>query len=212
MAIVLPGKFIYLATMATGSERVAAGLKRIEGAFAAYDKRQGIGHHATLDQVRTVCGDQLTKSEVIFTTIRNPYDMLVTWFLRNRDHFQMRRLKETLKREPTFQEFIDVWLQFDAEPKLRCRPYMVEGRIFYQAMTCSQVVRYENLQAELDGVMRKIPGVPGSVLLAPEQPDPGRDHWSLYYDDATYAYVNEYFQAEFVQFGYPFLWSNNSLA
>ena len=202
MAVVLPGKFVYLATPHTGSMAVAAALKNINGAFSAYHKPRGIGHHATLKEVKRVCGDQLTGAEVVFTTIRNPYDVLATWYVRNEYHFQMRRLEEQLERELTIRDFLELWL------KLNTRPHLVNGRIFYHALECQKVIRYENLQGELNALMRKIPGTPGSVPLERENPTPSKKHWSLYFDDPTYAWINEHFQADFVDFGYPFIWGN----
>lgn len=206
MAVVYPGKFIYLATLNTGSMAIATGLKKIDGAYSAYDKRHGIGHMATLDQVKEVCGDKLTGTEVIFTGVRNPYDLLVSWMFDHPTHMHVRRWEAINKREIDLRGFLEVWLEFNPFP------YFKDGRVFHQTKDCSKVVHYEKLQAELNSVIRKIPGLPGSVQLPGATEQIPRDHWSTFYDDPTYAFVNEHFQQEFVQFGYPFVWSANRLA
>lgn len=204
MAVVLPGSFICLAHMYTGSMGVAKTLRTIEGAFAAYNKRKGIGHHATLEEVKRVCGDKLTGTEKVFTVVRNPYDVLATMFVRNRNHYQVRSLEERVGRDPTFKEFLEVWLE------LNRRPYMEEGRLFYHDAKVH--LRYERLQAEFDTLIRRLPNTPGSLFLEPESPGSPQDHWTSFYDDATYTYVNEHFKEDLVKFGYPFIWSNDRLA
>jgi len=204
MAIVLPGSFIYLAHMHTGSTVVADTLKKLEGAFPAYNKRKGIGHHATLKEVKFVCGDKLTGTEKIFTVVRNPYEVLTIMFEQNQSHYQVRALETRLDREPTLREFLEVWLE------LNRRPYMENGRLFFQEAKVH--LRYERLQVELDTLIRRLPGTPGSLVLEPGNPTPKRDHWTSFYDDATYAYVNEHFKEDIVKFGYPFVWSNSRLA
>lgn len=209
MAIVLPGSFIFLAHMHTASTTVADALKKIDGAFAAFNKRKGIGHHATLEEVTSVCGDQLQGNEVVFTIVRNPYDVLASMFVRNRDHFQMRHLEEQLGREPTFAEFVGVWAE------LNSRPYMQDRRLFYH--NAKVYLRYERLQTELNQLYRRLPNLPasartGSLPLALQNETSDKDHWSTYYNDAAYVVVNDLFRDEIVKFGYPFVWSNERLA
>ena len=206
MAVVLPGSFIYLATMHTRSLATADALKKIEGAFPGYDKRRGVGHHARLADVKKACGDRLTGTEVVFTTVRNPYDLLASWFVRHGAHYQMRLLEDRLGREGTFREFLEIWLSMDT------LPYMLDKRLFYHADDAQIALRFETLQAQLDALMRKTPGAPPSVPLPAEDMAEGGDHWSTYYDDALYAFVNEQFKADFVKFGYPFIWSSDQLA
>lgn len=204
MAVVLPGSFIYLAHMHTGSSAVAHALKQIPGAFSAYNKAKGIGHHATLEQVKTVCGDKLTGSEKIFTVVRHPYDVLVDMFLTNQNHLHTRLLERDLGREPTLKDFIQNWYELDM------MPYMQGHRLFYHEAQAH--LRYERLQVELDTLFRRVPNAPSTVPVSIESERMERDHYTSYYDDATYTLVNELFQEEIVKFGYFFVWSNRSLA
>ena len=204
MAIVLPGSFIYLAHIHTGSLAVADALKKVDGSFAAYNKRKGIGHQATLEEVKRVCGNKLTGSEKVFTVVRNPYEVLAIMFVHNQNHYQFRYMEARLRRDPTFKEFLELWLELNRQP------YMLKGRLFYQEAKLH--LRYERLQVELDTLIRRLPNTPGSLPLELPKPDPNEDHWTAYYDDATYTYVNEHFKDDIVKFGYPFIWSNDRLA
>jgi hypothetical protein len=212
MAVVLPGSFVYLAHPSTGSTATTTALLKIEGAFMPLDRRKTFGHHATMTQALSVCEDQLTGREVIFTAVRNPYDAIASWFVLNRDHFQMRHLEEVLQRAPRIKDFLDIWLQMDAMPKMGAVPWLRDGRMFYHVGAARLFIHQERLQLDLDAVIRKVPDSPGRVQLHRENPTEGKDHWTAYYTDADYAYVNEKFGREIVKFGYPFVWSNESLA
>jgi hypothetical protein len=204
MAIVLPGKFIFLATPYTASMAVARALKDLPGAFAAYDKRHGVGHHARLDQIKKTAGAKLTGTEQVIVAVRNPYDVLVSWYLRNLGHSMVVRMVRGTKedRNATLREFVELWLDLDMPP------YVTDGRMFYHAddgglAVPKRIVRYENLENTLNAALRacKAP----HVKVGRENATPGKDHWSTYYDAETYAFVNDRFRDEFVKFGYPFL-------
>jgi hypothetical protein len=205
MAIVLPGKFIFLATPYTASMAVARALKTLPGVFVAYDKRHGIGHHARLDQIKQVAQQRLTGTEQVIVAVRNPYDVFVSWYLRNLNHLQVLHLVKVkgLQRDPNLREFIELWADLDMPP------YVSKGRIFYHAedgghAVTRKIVRYEDLENSLNAALRacKVP----HVKVGRENETPDKDHWSSYYDEDTYAFVNERFRDDFVKFGYPFLW------
>jgi hypothetical protein len=212
VAVVRPGSFVYLAHPSTGSTATATALLKIEGAFMPLDKRRRWGAHASMEQVMSVCKDQFTGREVVFTGIRNPYDALATWFVLNENHFQMQRREERLKRPLRIKEFLDIWLQMDADVSIGAPPWLRDGRMFYHDDAAREFVRQENLQAELNRLLRKVPESPGHVELHREHVTPDKDHWTSYYSDADYAYVNEKLRDEFVKFGYPFVWSNDAFA
>lgn len=205
MAIVCPGKFVYLPTPFTGDDETAEALRQLPGAFVAHDKRHGIGHYATWPEVRGLCEDRLTGAEMRFTTVRNPYDILVEWYLHGLGGMHSKRFHLIHGRDWTIREFLDNMLERNA------RPFLVEGQMLYQLEACRQWARYENLQSEVNQILRKIPGSGGPVVVRLRARNPPRDHWSAYYDDATYAWVNEHFQAPIVKLGYAFVWSNESL-
>lgn len=196
MAVVLPGKFIYLATMHTASMATAAALKSIPGAFQPKDPMQGFGHHASLAEVRQMCGPTLTGTETVFTCIRNPYDIIVSWYLRNRTHFAVL----SRFQNPSFAEFLEVWITKDD------LPFTKDRRMFYVAPDAQVVLRYERgVEQEVHSMLRKMPGVP-TVRITRENATPGKANWSTYYDEETYALVNEHYRDDIAGFGYSFLW------
>lgn len=200
MAVLLPGKFLFLATPYTGSVAVANALKKLPGAVNVQAKSRGIGHHATLEQVREVDGSRITGTERVFAFVRNPYDLIVTWYLREKERSNMRALEKSLKRIPTFCDFVEAWAEHQPEG------YLQGGRIFYHASDAKHVLRYERgLGREVNLLLRKLEGVP-DVQIQRENPTPHKDHWSLYYDGKSYKAANLAFQRDFVEYGYPFLW------
>lgn len=193
MAVVLPGKFIYLATMHTASSAVTTALRQIPGTLQPKDPRAGVGQHATLAQVKSVCEGQLSGMEVVFAAVRNPYDVFVTWYLRNRKHFRV-------PKNATLLEFLRAWVELDS------KPHMHKRRMFFVADDVRHVMRYERgVTEELNGVLRKIPMMP-AVEVPRENVTHGKLHWSTYYDRETYAFVNETFAADISRYGYCFVW------
>jgi hypothetical protein len=192
VAVVLPGSFIYLATVGTASSAVTTVLKGLPGAFQPKDPHAGVGRHATLAQIRACCATQLTGSEVVFAAVRNPYDLIVSWYLRNRSHFQV-------PPDASLVEFLQVWLELDPEPFLR------DHRMFFLAMSARHVMRYERgVERELNSLLRKLPRLP-EVAVPQENVTLGKAHWSTYYDREAYAFVNEMFARDISQFGYCFV-------
>jgi hypothetical protein len=199
MAVLLPDKFVFLCTPHTGSMAVTHALKRLPGAINVQNKAWGVGHHATLEQVRETVSDKMTGNERVIAFVRNPYDLIVTWFLREQGRSRMKYLGRILGHPPTLAEFIEAWTR--EQPDV----YFVDGRIFYHADEADQVLRYERgLDREINSVLRKLRGVP-SVEIRVENETPNKDHWSMYYDAKAYEAANTAFQHEFVKYGYQFL-------
>jgi hypothetical protein len=202
MAVVLPGKFVYLCTPYTDEDATTKALKQLPGAFVAVDKFRGVKPHATMADVQRVFGDRLDGTEHVFTVVRNPYDLLVEWYLREIPRFQLVRLADVLGRTPNLREFIDLWVSEPNGPE----PYRRGGRMFYHALECKTVLRWERgVEREVNGLLRKLPQV-DQIKMPPRPAEPQRDHWSTYYDRDTYALVNEQFRDDFVAHGYQFHW------
>lgn len=202
MAIVVPGKFIFLCTAHTDEDLVSEALKQVPGAIVAVNKRKKITSHARIEQVRSLVSTKVCGLEKVFCFIRNPYDVIVDWYLRQLPFFQLRRLAEIKGRDPTLLEFLHLW----SDENEWVEPYLYKGRIFYHAEEAQYVLRYERgINNEVNSFLRKIPGVPAVTVTQPPR-DPNRGHWSSYYDEETYAFVNEYFKKDFVAHGYHFLW------
>lgn len=203
MAVVLPGSFVYLAHMYTSADTVAYALKRIPGAIVPTNKPKGIGALATFEQVRELCGDKLTGTEKVFTVVRHPYEILADMYVTNRTHLHGRLLERTLGREPTFTEFIQNWYE------LNLYPYMKDHRLFYQ--NAAVYLRHERLQADLDNLFRKLPDTPPSIPLGVQNDLVERDHYTTFFDEEAYAFVNQAWQSDIARFGYSFIRSNKQL-
>ena len=199
MGVILPGKFVFLATPLTASVATAAALRQLPGAVSAVDKRNGVGHYASLEMIRERFANDLRGTELVFTTIRNPYDICVSWYIRNVTRYH-RKHPESRGDDPGFLGFLRWWTRCDQPPCI------VNGSMFGPASRCRTILRYERLQAELNSILRKMPGVPPSAPLHPTNMSPDKAHWSTYYDAKTYAFVNDRFRDDIVRFGYQFLW------
>jgi len=111
VAVLFPGKFIYLATHHTASIATVRALAVLPGAVVS-DLNEvkdlqfehtfpGGTHHSTLEDLKKQRPEYIG-NETSVTTIRNPYDLLVTWWLRQR-----RNLIKTWGHEPTFREYVE---------------------------------------------------------------------------------------------------------
>ena len=132
VAVLVPGKFLYLATPHTGSVSVARTLlENVEGAASVGS------HHATHDDV----ADRL-HGERLVTGVRNPYDLVVSWWTRT----------YAQSRWSSFHDFVREW----DEPV-----HVRNGRMFYHWRPGVQVLRFEELQKDFDTLLRryKIPAV-----------------------------------------------------
>lgn len=206
MAVILPGKFIFLAQPHTGSSAMMLGLQ--DTFPEALDLRP---HHMRLHDVkgkpgairieqinrqRTRLWDQrphkrknhevapdivhkyVTGDEHIFTVIRDPYDFLVSCFVRR-------------GRGQPFESFVKNYEQ---------SPYIENGKIYYHVPDCHSVLRWENLQEELNCLMAKL-GL-SEVPLGKHNETKNKKPWQSYYTPKAFEIVNERFGDEFEGF-YP---------
>ena len=208
MAILLPGKFLFLAHPHTASSSMVLAFQDI---FPnAYDLRP---HHMTLNDVRGKQGairiEQIsqqrtrifhhrgkrlpdgsvrprstpeeirklvTGNEVRFTVIRNPYDYFASRYVR-------------LDKKEPFESFCRGY---------SASPYIEGGKIYYHLPDSQRILRYENLQTELNALMKELelPEVP----LGQHNPTQGKKPWESYYSPEAFAFVNERFGEEFERF------------
>ncbi len=168
MAVLFRHKMLWLATPRTASTATCDALLRAGG------KQIGL-HHDSLEQVNRRHG------EPVVTTIRNPYDILVTWWLSGND-------------PGPFPGFI---LGFKE------RNFLRDGRLLYHAPTADIVVRYENLDVELPAAFKKC-GLE-SVALERVNVTKGKANWRRYYDADAIEAANRRFGAEIEQHGYELL-------
>jgi hypothetical protein len=110
MAIKFKNKFIFLAHPRTGSMATVAALEEAGG------HRVGPHHHGFA---------QANSKEITVSTIRNPYDVLATWY--------------TLTDYTTVNRFLHNY---------KHTSFIVKGRIFYFADASDRFLLYDNLEQE----------------------------------------------------------------
>ncbi len=123
------------------------------------------------------------RGEKVMSVVRNPFDVLVSWWLiiGERQGFQ------------TFKDFVT-----------NCKdPFMVQrGNLFYFAHHSQYILKFENLQADLDRVLSglrlphvELPHLNGTVK---------RVGFRSYYDPETIKIVAKRFRSELLAFNYKF--------
>lgn len=181
MAIVLPGKFIYLANHHVASLATAKALdEQIEGTY-----RVG-PHHAPvseLSKVRVPFGefelqvsDVILGGEITVSTVRDPYDWFVSCWIRRR------------KSGQTLEDFLE---------NLSGGPYVREGRIL--GHRSDETLRWESLEKNLNGFLSRFDH---SVSLPKMNLTPGKKPWETYYSKDAWAIANRRFGREIQRLGY----------
>lgn len=118
----------------------------------------------------------VTGAENVFTVIRNPYDFLASCFVRQ-------------GRDKTFEDFVRSYSQ---------SPYMENGKIYYHVPDCHTVLRWEQVQTDLNGLMRKL-GL-SDVPLERHNETKDKKPWESYYTPEAFRIVNDRFGDEFSKF------------
>jgi hypothetical protein len=190
MAVLIPGKLVYLATPHTASIATAAGLSNLPGARATTRKGNvsevlPVTHHASRKDVEPY----MTGSELVVTTVRNPCDLVVTWWLR-----QQPAVKKYIGEDATFEQFVS---RVDEVIGVS-GPFLKDGKIFWH--DCDTIIKYENLVEELNALLvcLDLPTVSLSLINVTK----GKKSWIEYYNEQTLAIVRERFKEEIFQYGY----------
>lgn len=205
VAVVLPGKFIFLAQPHTGSSAMVLALQDVFP--EAFDLRP---HHMRLADVREHQGGvritQISRSreriwderpqkrkpgsdvdpeavracllgnERVFTVIRNPYDFLATCYVRR-------------GRGVPFESFVRSY---------RESPYIEDGKLYYHEPDCETVLRWEKLQVQLNKLMREL-DLP-KIELGQHNITKDKQPWESYYTPKAFETVNKRFGKEFEPF------------
>jgi hypothetical protein len=124
------------------------------------------------------------RAEVICSTVRNPYDALVSWYLilLRRNHF-----------EGTFLSFIEGYQNYN---------FTRGGRLFYFIESCTDIMRFETLQEDLDRVLDKAKLT--KIKLHHRNRTVDRLPYQTYYGDAEKAAVQKRFAMDLEEFGYTY--------
>lgn len=170
MAVVLPGKFLYLANYHVASIATAKALyEQVEGVYRVGPHHAPVEGLAKVRQKGTVLPherlnvcDVVLGSEVTFATVRHPYDWIVSCWLRNGP-------------EMTLSEYI-----CDLSDTSR-GGYMRGGQVFWHRP--KHLLRWEHLEGDLGEFLIRL-GVP-EVRLPLVNHTPGKGPWREHYDSSS---------------------------
>jgi len=189
MAVVLPGKFLYVANYHVASLATAQALdEQIEETY-----RVG-PHHASPDRLLKVRqdffvrqhehlepGDVMDGSEVTVATVRNPYDWLVSCWLRRGGGVPfVQYVAELCETSPG--------------------AYVRNGKIFWHE--ADELLHWEHLPEELNAFLSRF-GLSGMALPHKNQ-TAGKKPWRGYYNVEIVGLVNRRFGADIERLGYAF--------
>ena len=108
-------------------------------------------------------------SWTVFATVRNPFDLLVSWY-----YLEISKTKH--------DELFETWLR-----KCVANPneYIQRG-LFFALYQCTDVLHFENLQEEFDQLMEKLDLPPTKILLKNvSEKREGRDFNTYYNPELT---------------------------
>ena len=188
MAVLIPGKILFLAQQHTGSMAVSEALRGIGGFFIAPG-------HITLEEIKLGNGwieergspgkgpcawRTMTGKESVVTTVRNPYDVIVTWYLRS-------------MYPGTLEDYVDgVGRQF--------RSAYVKGDEIRWHPDAEIRMWHETLADDFRALLSAKRVEPVDLPVTNETP--GKAHWARYYSERALGIVNERFHVEFAGMGY----------
>ena len=187
MAVVfVEHRFVYLAHRYTGSNATIDALEDIGG-------RRSAGHHDGVSDLKAqgLITEGWLEGATVCTTVRNPFDALVTWWTRH-------------DRGRSFRDFIFCLATLPEEVIGGSTEIVRGGRLYWMHLQDSNaVLRFERLSADLDAVLSRV-GLP-AVQLPHRNPTAGREgDYRGYYDPTTRALVEELFAVELASLGYTF--------
>jgi len=146
--------------------------------------------HSTLQDYRKELGNELFQRLFKFTSVRNPWDRVVSRF------FSPSRGAVSWERE-TFAKYIEQIPPLSAHITLEGETYPATNR--YSSLDF--IIRYESLNDDFKKVCGLI-GIPWVPL--PIRNKSSRKSYSVYYDDELVELVRDRFHEEIAYFGYEF--------
>ena len=172
MAALLPGKFLYLGTPRAASTATHDALKAIPGVKIF---NQHITRAAMIEE-----GMGPYQGEFTFAAVRNPYDLVVSWWLRSRP----------LKTD-TFLDFLR---------HHQNKHFEIDGRLFWMCVEDVEVMHYETLQEDLNRIVTGLGLDPVTMRLM--NVTPRKKRWRKYYGPEEIEALNDRFGHEIDRYGY----------
>ena len=175
--------------------------------------RQVWHQHAPPEEFFNVCGE--TYSEYLkFTTIRNPFDAIVSYFWWAFYSPDTTLQDHILRPEPTdtslilknkFATFLQTYANFNTTGKQQMVLEWFASRytMFYNH-SVDHVLRYEQLELDFSGVCGRIGLSPITLPRLKSEIRKSPLGYQDYYDVNTFNLVNNYFENVLNNFGYNF--------
>jgi chondroitin 4-sulfotransferase 11 len=182
------------------------------------------GHHHILDLL-----NKDNQSYFKFTTVRNPYDRLVSRYFYAKSmpwiHNEGERISKYQFANLSFKEFVlggadrtpmkTDWLNVDIDENVNSRPHLKKllDRVgFFDnqiewiqsgdgKVLVDSVIKVENIQEDFNGVCDKI-GIPHQKLSRTNKSK--HKHYTEYYDDETKQIVAKKYAKDIEYFNYEF--------
>lgn len=174
MAVIIPGKLLWLAHPRTGSMSLRVALTNAGG-------QRIPPHHVELDAYQVTKWHQ---GEPVVCVVRNPYDVVTTWWLK------YGRLESPHRKQADPRELPKFIRSFENENFCR------DGRLMYHAPTADHVFKYE------DGIAHQFRRFGLRLDIPQINITPGKVHWGSYFDVAALAAMVKRFGPEIEELGY----------
>jgi hypothetical protein len=201
---------LFIQTPHTGSTAIGKLLRqRFAGVRIPSLPESGAGDgtvkHATLDEIMAT--GLITADErsglIVAAGVRNPWDHVVTVFMRAQSGQGNWKGRRTQPRELEFEP----WLHARYAPALKQR---MRGQVPHRPKDyisgADHIIRFEHLQEDFDGLMRRVDAPPVEVprVNVTAAKEEAARHWSTYYSPASQAIVAEAYRDWIERFGYRF--------
>ena len=147
-------------------------------------------NHMTARRIKSIVSEDIWETYFKFCVVRNPWDRIVSayfWITRNTEN------------PPSFSEFIRKE-KIHSMKKRGYENYTLDGNIIVD-----RVLKFENLQVELDSVAHKL-GICETLLIPHTKHyiKPPRLNYRDCYNDCDAKFVADLFADEIEYFGYTF--------
>lgn len=193
MAVLIPGRLLFLRTQHTASTAVMRALMEVPGAVSVSPGHvtwgeicsggQGVyvetgGPNRGPDPRKVMDGKELR-----VTTQRNPYDLIASWYERTKYRHQGCSMVE-----------------FVSDLDVRAPQYLKDGKILWHNDDAQVVMRYEYLRDDFENLLVAL-DLPWNEIAVVNS-TPGKKKWESYFDQESLAVVNDRFGDEIVDAGY----------
>ena len=151
---------------------------------------RGLGTVYEIGNPHTFDANRVPNDAIIFTTIRNPWDLFVSWWY-----------KRSIHKSPFYGQSLAKFIP----QMVRCNPHYFKGnKLFYMAKEAHRILNYEQLQVQLDLLLVEVGYAPTDLVVANQSERRKTKGYRKYYNSATRDWVAEYFAPEIEKYMYQF--------